>query len=79
MSHTATATAPIDWLRDLKTIRRNRGMTGAQLAAELGMHPNTLYRIESGKGQPNAANKRRIADFLGYTVVECWPLPEDDS
>ena len=48
----------------LKAARVLRGMTQLQLASQLGMKEIEISRIETGRSQPDAEMKRRIAELL---------------
>lgn len=48
----------------LRAARVLRGMTQMQLAERLGMKEIEISRIETGRAQPDAETKRRIAEVL---------------
>jgi len=52
-------------------LRERRGSTiGADVAASLGIHPNTYYRIERGDHRPGFATALVLARWLGCSVEE---------
>lgn len=44
----------------IKTIRQSLGMTGRELAKELGIHPDTLFSWEKGEHKPTRKLKKRL-------------------
>lgn len=61
---------------DLTKERRNRGFSKAAMAAWIGIGYGTWYAAEDGESI-SAKSQKKIADKLGYTVVEAFPEPSD--
>jgi transcriptional regulator with XRE-family HTH domain len=57
---------------DLTKERRNRGLSKAAMAEWVGIGYGTWHAAESGESI-SAASEKKIADKLGYTVVEAFP------
>lgn len=49
----------------LRTLRRASGLTGARLAARVGMSQAKISKIETGRVLPSALDVERILDALG--------------
>jgi transcriptional regulator with XRE-family HTH domain len=64
------------WMRRIRELRAERGLTQVRLAVAADMNPATLNRIEQGKANPNIKTLERLASALGVGLVE---LLEDDS
>lgn len=65
-------------LRDLQARRLNAGRSLSDLAHELGISDETLRRIELGKQtSPRPQTKKAIADYLGCTVTDLWPIEQE--
>jgi ribosome-binding protein aMBF1 (putative translation factor) len=61
---------------DLRTERLNQGLTVKGLALELGLHHDTVRKIEDGEPvHPSSAKK--VADHFGISVVELLGLEEN--
>jgi ribosome-binding protein aMBF1 (putative translation factor) len=54
---------------DLRTARLNQGLTIKGLAVELGLHHDTVRKIEDGESV-HPASAKTVADHFGVTVVE---------
>ena len=52
----------------LAVIRRERGLTQAQLAAASGVHRVTIARFECGTVSPKLATLQRLAGALGVPI-----------
>jgi transcriptional regulator with XRE-family HTH domain len=48
-------------------LRRSRGLSQAQFAADVGVSQSTLSRIEMGQSSPDAYQFRAVAEHLGTT------------
>ncbi len=48
----------------IKTIRQSLGMTGRELAKELGIHPDTLYSWEKDEHKPTKKLWKKWIEFL---------------
>lgn len=63
---------------DLRTERLNKGLTTKGLALELGLHHDTVRKIEDGEPvHPSSAKK--VADHFGITVVELLDAHQEDA
>jgi DNA-binding XRE family transcriptional regulator len=56
----------------LKAARVLMGMTQLQLAEKVGVKEIAVSRIETGRSQPDAGMKRRIADLLQKPAFELF-------
>lgn len=54
-----------DFARRLRFYRATTGISQAQIAAILEVHPTAVTHWESGRSEPNAATKRVLADEFG--------------
>lgn len=54
----------------LHTLRRRRGLTQVDLAAEAEISVSTLCRIERGQRTPQPHTMRRIARALGVAITD---------
>jgi len=61
----------------IRTIRVNRGLTQAELAAEAGISRQALAAIEGGAYLPNVAIGVRLARAVGLTVEELFREAEE--
>ena len=59
--------------KQIKTLRKSRGMTQQQLADEIGTIQNGVSRIESCRIATTTDQLEKIGDVLGYKLawVEC--------
>lgn len=48
--------------------RQEKGLTVRKSAAEAGVSPSTICRIENGIGTPDAATLHRVAQWLGIPL-----------
>jgi len=48
----------------IKIARQSFGMTGRELANELGIHPDTLYSWEKGEHKPSKELWERLEEYL---------------
>ncbi len=55
---------------DLRMQRRLRGLSQHQLADELGLHRDTISRLERAEGEPHPANAKRVADYFEISVAQ---------
>lgn len=60
---------PMGYLRNLKAIRNQRGLTQSQLADILGIEQPTVQRYEGGRS-PSLSQAIEIADALGVSLNE---------
>jgi transcriptional regulator with XRE-family HTH domain len=62
--------------RRIRAIRKELGLTMAQLAEQVGVNYATIHRVETGKVSPSVVLLSEIAHCLGQTVVS---LLQDDT
>jgi len=52
--------------------------TMAELGKKLGTHPQTLYKLKSGRAKPNRKLAIKISELTGGAVsVESWDLGQE--
>lgn len=49
----------------IRNARRKKNLTQVQLAEKIGVHPNTIARIERGVQKPNFSTVKKLATALG--------------
>ena len=54
----------------IASIRKEKGMTQAELASKLFLSDKTISKWERGAGLPDIGNLEALADALGVTLVE---------
>jgi transcriptional regulator with XRE-family HTH domain len=59
--------------KEVRRLREERGLTGAQLAARAGMAPSAISQIETGKRIPLSTSIVKIAEALELEVSELYP------
>ena len=64
-------------IRLVKDMRLEKKLTREDLAEMSSVHPNTIYRIETGSGV-SLSIFERVVDALGYEV-ELMPKESDDG
>lgn len=74
--HTARLRSPADFGLAVQQARLARGLSQAQLAAELGVPQSTISEIESGKA---TIYLRRLLSIAGITGLEFAASWEDDD
>jgi transcriptional regulator with XRE-family HTH domain len=57
-------------------MRRNSGLTQAQLAEKVGVATETISRMERGTAMPSLARLDRVAAALGYDMFELFRFQE---
>lgn len=70
------------WGPLLKQARLDAGLSQKALSQQLGIAQEVISRWENGVYAPSDANRLRLAQALGKTVVELFPyydLPDDDD
>lgn len=70
------------WGPLLKQARLDAGLSQKALSQQLGLAQEVISRWENGVYAPSDANRLRLAEALGKTVVELFPyydLPDDDA
>lgn len=55
------------------SLRKNRGMTQADLAEKCGVSRALIAMIEAGHIRPYPRIRRKIAEALGVLPVDLWP------
>lgn len=63
---------------NLKKYRIAAGRTQDEVAAAAQVDPKSLYRYENGRQCPNVYTALRLAEYLGITVNELFPLETSD-
>jgi len=58
---------------NIKHFRKERGLTQKQLAAMLGVAPNTVAQYELGISQPKLEQLQKIGEVLHVSVVSFFP------
>lgn len=56
----------------VRTRRKNLGLTQKQIAAKVGIHPSFLSLIEADKRDPSLAVLNRVANAVGARVFILW-------
>ena len=62
----------------LAALRRERGMTQAELAAELGISKSAVSMYERGNREPELDLLQEMADLFGVSVSSLLGREEDD-
>ncbi len=76
-----TRLGTLGWVRRLarsggaRQIREAAGLSLPELAAELRVHPSTLWRWETGKTAPRASTALRWASVLSRLAAEAAAFP----
>jgi putative transcriptional regulator len=60
----------------LRVLRAEKGMSQAELAAQVGVSRNSINAVENGKFDPSLPLAFRIADAFGLKIEEVF-LRED--
>ena len=63
----------------LTALRREAGISQAELARRAGLHNSTLSLVESGRMQPYPSQTLKLAKGLGYSGVPEELLDEVES
>jgi DNA-binding XRE family transcriptional regulator len=77
-SHTTMASLPIDGTRlgnRLRELRREAGLTQAELARRTGIHRPNIARVEAGRHTPSLETLARLASAIGVATTRV--LSED--
>ncbi len=72
------ATLPADVAR-LRTLRRRRGWTQAQLAHAAGVGVATIARLEAGEAEARPSTMSRIVQALGVRITDVDEFRDDES
>ena len=57
-------------------VRRDRNMSGADMARIAGVEPMTYYRWRNGESIPPWSAVRRIGAFFGISLGDFYDVPE---
>ena len=57
--------------------RMHRGISQQEMADLIGVSVDVIRNLEATGNRPRWANARKIAEFYGMTILECWPLDHD--
>lgn len=63
----------------LKTLRKQRDLSQAQLAQLVGVHQNHIGRYERGESKPSADALHRLADALGVSTDYLFEGSSDEA
>jgi|SRR5918995_3191177 transcriptional regulator with XRE-family HTH domain len=58
---------------EIRRRRREKGLTGVQLAAKAGMAPSAISQIETGRRSPHSASVMKLAAALECEVADLYP------
>lgn len=61
-----------------RELRKERGLTQAELAEVLGVSRQTVNAIENGDYNPSTSLAIKLSSFFGTTVNEMFELEEGD-
>lgn len=61
-------TLPARFGEAVREARRARGLSQAQLAELMGVHPDRIRRVEAGRSEPALSLVARLAPFLGISL-----------
>ena len=65
--------------KNIKTIRKAKKWTQAQLAEKVGVEPVSIARIETGLNFPKEENLISIAEALNVSVADLFAAKEADK
>lgn len=63
----------------IKEFRVARKLSQAELARRSGMARPNLSNIETGKATPSVSSARRIAEALGTTLDDIFPIEKGEG
>lgn len=63
---------------DLRSMRRDRGLTLEIASGHMGISKQALSLIERGEVNPTAPVAFRVAAFYGLRVSDVWPTPTNE-
>ena len=58
----------------IREFRERRGWSQSELAERVGVHWQTVQRVESGKTEPGTAKMSRYAEALGVSLEALRPI-----
>jgi transcriptional regulator with XRE-family HTH domain len=64
-------------LEGLRELRRERGLSQAELSEKTGIAQSTISLLESGERDPRGSTLRTLAEFLGVGVGELYEVRRD--
>jgi len=76
MSNSITWLLPMDFVKRLSELRKNRGLTQQTLADAIDLHVNQIKRYESGTSQPTLETLVKLAKEL-HTTLDDLVFGED--
>jgi len=62
--------------KQLKIIRKEKGLTQEQLAEKVGIHPTYVGKIEGGKSNPSTLLLFKISRALGVKLYKIFEFDE---
>ena len=65
-------------MNKIRSLRKERGISGSELARRVGEEAHTLRRWERGEVNPPDTSKARLAAFFGVSIEALLGLPETD-
>lgn len=65
--------------KNLKQIRRQKGLTQEQLAEFIGMDTRNLCKMENGNHFPQAKNLEKIIEVLDINIKELFDFHEENE
>ena len=72
---------PPDFPERLKRLKKESGLTWAEIARRIGTYPYTVHRWKEGQGRPHFWHRTALlylADDLGLAhLLTAWTLPEE--
>lgn len=74
---TERATTATDLTEMLRNMRLKRGMSVEQAATAIGLHPNSLYKLEAGHTDLKARHLVNLVELYGYTLRVKLNTPSD--
>jgi transcriptional regulator with XRE-family HTH domain len=63
----------VSW-RDLRDLRRNRGLRLDDVAEKTGISKSYLSLLERGLREPTPVIAKKLGDFYGFKVTDVWPV-----
>jgi transcriptional regulator with XRE-family HTH domain len=64
-------------LKGIRRQRKRKGWTMAYLASKLDVIPNTVYRWEAGRQDPDVETLKKMSKLFGCTIDDL--VADDDS
>lgn len=62
--------------QSIRMLRKNKGLTLAELANKVGSHVGNLSRIERGSAKPSLNLLYKISDALDYSLAEIFSMTD---